>query len=97
MGFKSAFTFTGEGKVFNLYVIVSGLTEIELPSNECTSGIIVVTIPGISMENSRDTTCQKNGYVVFMRNTVSEASVHLKNHEHYQKEVYKPLWIIFAR
>ena len=25
-----------------------------------------------------------------MRNTVSEESVNLKNHEHYQKEVYKP-------
>ena len=42
------------------------------------------------MERNIDPTCQKNGYVVFLRNTVSEESVHLKNHEHYHKEVYKP-------
>ena len=30
---KIPFTFTGEGKVFNMYVIVSGFKEIELPSN----------------------------------------------------------------
>ena len=76
--------------MFNHYVTVSGFIEIELPSNECPSVIIVVSIPGISMERSRDTTCQKNGYVVFLRNTVSEESFHLKNHYHYHKEVYKP-------
>ena len=37
---KINFTFNGEGKVFNLYVTVSGLAERELPSNECPSGII---------------------------------------------------------
>ena len=42
------------------------------------------------MERNRDPTCQKNGYVVFLRNTVSEESVNLKNHEHNYKEVYKP-------
>ena len=41
------------------------------------------------MERSRDPNCQKNGYVVFMRNTVSEKSVCLKNHENYHKELYK--------
>ena len=42
MRVKLNFTFTGAGRVFNFYVIVSGLTERELPSNECPSGIIVV-------------------------------------------------------
>ena len=28
---KLTFTFTSEGHVFNMYVTVSGLTEIELP------------------------------------------------------------------
>ena len=42
------------------------------------------------MEMNRDTTFKNNEYVVFMRNTVSEESVHLNNHEHYHKEVYKP-------
>ena len=40
------------------------------------------------MERNRDPTCQKNGYVVFLRNTVPEESVHLNNCENYQKEVY---------
>ena len=42
------------------------------------------------MERSRYPTCQKNGYVVFLRTTVSEESVHLNNHDHYHKKVYKP-------
>ena len=40
------------------------------------------------MERIRDPTCQKNGYVEFLKNTISEESVHLKNHEYYHKEVY---------
>ena len=42
------------------------------------------------MERNRDPTCQKNGYIVFMRNTVTEKSFNLNNHENYHKEVYKP-------
>ena len=85
MRVKLTFTFTGEELVFNPYITVSGLIEIELPSNECPYGIIVVPIPGLSMENHRDPTCQKYGCVVFMRNNVSEESINLKNHENYQK------------
>ena len=70
MRVKITFTFTGEGQVFNPYVTVSGLTERELPSNECPSGIIVVPVPVISMESNKDLHWQNNGYVVFMRNTV---------------------------
>ena len=33
MRVKLEFNFNGEGKVFNPYVTVSGLTEIEIPSN----------------------------------------------------------------
>ena len=84
------FTFTGEGQVFNLYVTVSGQTEIELPSNECPYEVIFVPIPGLSMERNRYPTFQKHGCVVFLINTVSEESIHLKNREHYHKEVYNP-------
>ena len=31
------------------------------------------------MEMNRDPNCQKNGYIVFLRNIVSEESVHLNN------------------
>ena len=85
MRVKITFTFTGEGQVFNTYVTVSGLTERELPSNECPSGIIVVPVPVISMERNRDPTFYNNGYVVFLINTVSEESIHLNNHENYHK------------
>ena len=53
-------------------------------------GILAVPIPGIYTQNNRDPTFQKNEYVIFMRNTVPEEYVHLKNHEHYHKEVYNP-------
>ena len=79
-------TFTGKGQVFNPYVTVSGFIKRELPSDEFPSGILDVPIPVISMERNRYTTCQKNGYVAFLRNTVSEYSVHLKNLENYHKE-----------
>ena len=72
------------------YGTVSGFTEIELLSDECPSIILVFPIPSLSMESNRDPTFQNNGYVVFLRNTVSEDSVHLNNHNHYHKEVYKP-------
>ena len=75
MRVELTFAFTAEGQVFNPYVTVSGLTKIELPSNKRPSGIVVVTIPGLSMEGNRYPTFQKNGYIVFMRNTVSEESV----------------------
>ena len=42
------------------------------------------------MDSNRYPTCQKHGYVVFLRNTVSDESVHLKNHDHYHKELYRP-------
>ena len=42
------------------------------------------------MERNMDPTFQENGYVLFTRNTVSKESVHLKNHEHYHKEVHNP-------
>ena len=48
------------------------------------------------MESNRDPNFQKNGYVVFTRNTVSEDSVHLNNHENYHREVYNPC-IYFIR
>ena len=90
MRVKITFTFTGGGQVYNPYVTVSGLTEIELLPNECSSRIIFVPIPCISMEISRDPTCQMNGYVLLLRNTVSYESVNLYNHDIYHKEVYKP-------
>ena len=82
---KIIFTFTSEVQVFNPYVTVSGLTEREIPSNECSSVILFVPIPDISMESNRDPTCQNNVYAVFLINTVSEDYVHLNNHKHYQK------------
>ena len=42
------------------------------------------------MARNRNPTCQKNGYVVFIRNIVPEESVHLNSHGHYNKEVYNP-------
>ena len=53
---KLTLTFTGAGQGFNLYVTISGLISIELPSDEFTYGIFVVTIPVLSMESNRDPT-----------------------------------------
>eukprot|EP00957_Ditylum_brightwellii_P119556 9122229-Ditylum_brightwellii.AAC.1 len=40
-----------------------------------------VLIAGLCMERNRDPSCEKVGYVIFLRNTRSEESVHLHNHE----------------
>ena len=72
MRVKLTSDFTGEGQVFKPHVKVSVLTERYLPSNECPSGILVVTIPVLSMERNRYPTFHKNGYVIFLRNAVSE-------------------------
>ena len=90
MRVKLTFTFTGGGQMFNPYVTVSGLSERELPQKNCPSGILTVPIPGLCMECNRDPRCEKVGHVIFLCNTVSEESIHLKNHEHYHKEVYRP-------
>ena len=71
--------------MFNPYFTVSGLTEIELPSNERPSGILVFPTPVLSMESNRETTFQNDGCVVFLINNISKEAVHLKNHEHYHK------------
>eukprot|EP00957_Ditylum_brightwellii_P045691 3467171-Ditylum_brightwellii.AAC.1 len=87
---KLTYTFSGAGQTFTPYIIVTGLTERELPKDECPSGIFKVPMPGLCMEWNHDPTCNDIGYAVFSRNTVSEELVHLKNHEHYHNDLYKP-------
>eukprot|EP00957_Ditylum_brightwellii_P028084 2120003-Ditylum_brightwellii.AAC.1 len=38
MRVKLTFTFSGAGQIFTPYVTVTGLTEMELPKDECPSG-----------------------------------------------------------
>jgi hypothetical protein len=89
MRVKLTFTFFGNGYMCPIYVSVSGLSERKFPRNTCPSRIKIVKIPGLCIERNRDVTCNKPGYVVLLRNDVSEESVHLRNHEFYQKEVYR--------
>ena len=97
MRVKLTFTFTVVGQVFYPYVKLSGLTERYLPPNEFPYVILVVPIPGLSMERNRYPTCQKNGYVVFLRNTVSEEYIHLKKMSIITKKYTRHVWIIFTR
>mmetsp|Transcript_17665 Transcript_17665/g.25949 ORF Transcript_17665/g.25949 Transcript_17665/m.25949 type:complete len:148 (-) Transcript_17665:2604-3047(-) len=76
--------------MFTPYVTVSGLTARDLPPKSCPSGILPVPIPGLCMERSKDPSCEKVGYLMLLRSDVSLESVHLRNHTHYHKNVYKP-------
>ena len=90
MRVKLSFTFLGNGDVFPAYVFIGGFSEHDIPKSSCPYGIKVIPIPGLCMECNRDPLANKTGYLVLLRKEVSLESVHMRNYEHYHKEVYRP-------
>eukprot|EP00957_Ditylum_brightwellii_P180254 13731519-Ditylum_brightwellii.AAC.1 len=66
MRVKFAFTFTGAGQMSTPYVTETGLITRNLPPKSCPSGILPELIPGLCMERSKDPSCNKVGYAVFL-------------------------------
>eukprot|EP00957_Ditylum_brightwellii_P136255 10391558-Ditylum_brightwellii.AAC.1 len=91
MRVKITFTFLGNGTMSPIYVTSSGYTEREIPKSSYSSGIKFIPIPGLCIERNRDPTYQKVGYLVLLQKDLTLEAAHLRNHEHYHKEVYHPM------
>ena len=85
-------TFNAYGNAAPMYATVYGLSEAELPTNTCPSGVLPVLLPGFCYGGSQDVSNTTYGHVVFLRNTSKddEVSTDQKNHIRYRQQVFLP-------
>ena len=85
-------SFNGFGNAAPLYITVYGLSEAELPSSTCPSGVLSVRIQGLCYGSTQDCSTETAGFVVFIRSTKKEEEVSTDqiNHEKYRNEVFLP-------
>ena len=87
-------SFNGVGNAAPFYISVYGLSETELPSETCPSGVFPLMIPGFCYGGSQNCASATVGYIVFIRSTNKENNVSTDqlNHELYRKQVFLP-WV----
>ena len=80
------------------YATVYGLTEEELPTTTCPSGVFTLPVPGLCYGGSQDCSNQTVGYLVFLRNasTNDDISTDQGNHIQYRNDVFLP-WVESTR
>ena len=90
--------FNGVGNASPFYATVYGLTEEELNTATCPSGVLTIPVPGLCYGGSQDCANQTVGYLVFLRNTSSNDNISTdqRNHIQYRNDVFLP-WVESTR
>ena len=63
---RHSVTFNGYGNATPFYATIYGLTEEELPSSTCPSGVYTLPIPGFCHGAGQDYANTTEGYLVFL-------------------------------
>ena len=89
---RHSVTFNAVGNAAPMYATVYGLTEEELPTATCPSGVYTLPIKGFCYGGSQDCANKQEGYLVFLRNTSKQdvISTDQLNHIKYRNEVFLP-------
>ena len=84
-------TTTAAGTLAPLVAAVTGLTQHELPTESCPSGMIVITVPGFCIGASVDVYAQQPGYIVFLaESTAGDSSRGQEFFDWYNENVMDP-------
>ena len=85
-------TFNVVGNQAPLYATVYDLSEEELPSAMCPSGVFTIPIPGLCYGGNQDCSNETFGYFVFFRSTKKEdmISADQLNHKQYRNNIFLP-------
>ena len=89
---RHSVSFNGVGNQAPLYATVYGLSEEELPSSTCPSGVLTIPIPGLCYGANQDCSNSTIGYFVFLKSTKKEdlISTDQLNHEQYRNIIFLP-------
>ena len=63
---RHTITFNGDGNTVSFYLTVYGLSEAELPSSTCPSGIYYLPLPGLCYGGTQNVSNTTIGYLVFI-------------------------------
>ena len=85
-------TFNGVGNTAPFYLTIYGLSESELPSSTCPTGVYQLPIPGFCYGGNQNVSSSTVGYLIFIRSTKKddEVSTDQLNHEIYRNIVFLP-------
>lgn len=72
---RMTWTITADGTIFPLFASILHLTERELLTNLCPSGILILQFPGMCVGSAVDSRIRQIGYVAFVRQGVDESLV----------------------
>lgn len=85
-------TFASNGRVAPIWATLTGLTELELPSSGCPSGIYILEIPGLCVGGT-NVHSQGTGFIACIRQNALDCdneSVEQRLFAEYNKKVYYP-------
>ena len=85
-------SFNAVGNTAPMYATVYGISEEEMPTATCPSGVLTIPIPGFCYGGSQDCANKSIGYLVFLRNTNKDDDISTDqiNHTKYRNEVFLP-------
>ena len=89
---RHSVSFNAVGNQAPLYATVYGLSEEELPSTNCPTGVYTVPIPGLCYGGNQDCSNETIVYFVFLRSTKKEDMISTDqiNHRQYRNNVLLP-------
>ena len=89
---RHTITCNGVGNAAPFYLTIYGLSESELPSPTCHTGVYHLPIPGLYYGGNQNVSSSTVGHLVFIRSTKKEdeTSTDQLNHELYRNTVFLP-------